>query len=116
MYITESFVSPLSREFYHAHNIYMKYLSETGLMGFTGFLLVIINLLKQSYMYTYNCFKYGTVNLFSIAILTSIVGMMVHGYFDVCFSARYYAMVFWLLVGFTFFESSKMCKINKDIK
>lgn len=97
-YVSDTFISPLLMEksiWTHAHNIYLKFLSETGIIGFCGFIALIIFQMVTLWKNIY----YRNNNLYSISMFLAIVGMMVHGWFDVCFSARYYAMTYWLLWG-----------------
>ena len=99
-YVSDAFVSPLVMEksvWTHAHNIYLKFLSETGIIGFGSFILLIIFQIVTLWKNIY----YENNNLYSIAMFLAIIGMLVHGWFDVCFSARYYAMTYWLLWGLT---------------
>lgn len=99
-YVSDAFVSPLVMEksvWTHAHNIYLKFLSETGIIGFGSFILLIIFQIVT----LWNNIYYENNNLYSIAMFLAIIGMLVHGWFDVCFSARYYAMTYWLLWGLT---------------
>lgn len=78
----------------HAHNIYFKFLSENGLLGFGGFISLII---FQLHLLWKSIAKQK--NILSIGMFLAIMGMLAHGWFDVCFSARYYAMTYWLLFG-----------------
>ncbi len=96
-YVNENYVSPLVNSKHilvHPHNIYFNYLSEHGIFGFSGFIALIIFQLKVLW---YSIIK--RQNVLSIAMFLAIIGMLVHGWFDVCFSARYYAMTYWLLWG-----------------
>ena len=99
-YVSDVFVSPLLMEksvWTHAHNIYLKFLSETGIIGFCGFIALIISQMVILWKNIY----YGNDNFYSISMFLAISGMLIHGWFDVCFSARYYAMTYWLLWGLT---------------
>lgn len=98
-YNNGNFVNPLANVdglWTHAHNIYFKFLSENGIIGFVGFISLIIYQLIISYV---NIVK--NKDKIAIAMFLSILGMLAHGWFDVCFSARYYAMTYWLLWGIT---------------
>lgn len=96
-YVNDEYISPLVNSKHilkHAHNIYFKFLSENGISGFTGFIVLIIYQMKTLWN---SILKQQ--NFLSIAMFLAIVGMLAHGWFDVCFSARYYAMTYWLLFG-----------------
>lgn len=104
-YISGSYISPLAyNEHYlsHAHNIYLKLLSETGLIGISGFLILIGFQLKLIW---YNItVKNRERSLYAAAIFFGMCGMLSHGWFDVCFSARYYAMLYWCLWGIVYYH------------
>lgn len=108
-YTNGNFINPLLNVKFlwtHAHNIYFKFLSENGIIGFSGFIVLIIFQLKVLW-------KSIVVenNFISIALFLSICGMLAHGWFDVCFSARYYAMTYWLLFGVFCYKSYKESNI-----
>lgn len=98
-YANETYISPLVNSKHiltHAHNIYFKFLSENGILGLGGFIVLIVYQLKSLLS---NIFQKR--NILSLAMFLAISGMLAHGWFDVCFSARYYAMTYWLLWGIT---------------
>ena len=108
-YVNENYVSPLANSKHilvHPHNIYFNYLSEHGILGFSGFIALIIFQLKVLYK---SIVKNN--NFISIAMFLAMCAMLVHGWFDVCFTARYYAMTYWLLWGITCYYI--MIKNNK---
>lgn len=103
-YIGNNYISPLAhQEHYlsHAHNIYFKFLSETGIIGISGFLILIGYQLKVSWE---NINTYQKNSLYAMSMLLSMIGMLAHGWFDVCFSARYYAMLYWCLWGVVYYN------------
>ena len=100
-YTNENFINPLANVkgvWTHAHNIYFKFLSENGIFGFSGFIALIIFQLKVLWKSIIE--KHNKI---SIAMFLSICGMLAHGWFDVCFSSRYYAMTYWLLWGIVYY-------------
>ena len=100
-YTNENFINPLANVkgvCTHAHNIYFKFLSENGIFGFSGFIALIIFQLKVLWKSIIE--KHNKI---SIAMFLSICGMLAHGWFDVCFSSRYYAMTYWLLWGIVYY-------------
>lgn len=100
-YTNENFINPLTNVkgvWTHAHNIYFKFLSENGIFGFSGFIALIIFQLKVLWKSIIE--KHNKI---SIAMFLSICGMLAHGWFDVCFSSRYYAMTYWLLWGIVYY-------------
>lgn len=106
-YTNGNFINPLANVnglWTHAHNIYFKFLSENGILGFGGFIILVLYQLKILWN---NITKVKSI--LSIAMFVAIIGMLAHGWFDVCFSARYYAMTYWLLFGVVLFESI-LCK------
>lgn len=114
-YTNGNFVNPLAQVngvWTHAHNIYFKFLSENGILGFSGFIVLVFYQLKILWN---SIIKRR--NFLSLSIFLAVIGMLAHGWFDVCFSARYYAMTYWLLFGiasyFIFVETkdvNKLCK------
>lgn len=96
-YTNGNFVNPLAQVngvWTHAHNIYFKFLSENGILGFCGFIVLVFYQLKI----LWNSIIKRRIFL-SLSMFLAIIGMLAHGWFDVCFSARYYAMTYWLLFG-----------------
>lgn len=100
-YIGNDYISPLAYQKHflsHAHNIYFKFLSETGFIGISGFLVLIfyqLNILWKNIKANNKKKWYGA------ALFLSILGMLAHGWVDVSFSARYFAMTYWMLWGVT---------------
>lgn len=108
-YSNGKFINPLMNVdglWTHAHNIYFKFLSENGIIGFSGFIVLIIFQLKVLWKSIV-----AENNFISIALFLSICGMLGHGWFDVCFSARYYSMTYWLLFGVFCYKSYKESNI-----
>lgn len=111
-YVNENYVSPLANSKHilvHPHNIYFNYLSEHGILGFGGFIALIIFQLKVLYK---SIVKNN--NFISIAMFLAMCAMLVHGWFDVCFTARYYAMTYWLLWGIVCYSIANKIKEVHD--
>lgn len=103
-YVSDSYISPLAYQKHylsHAHNIYLKFLSETGLIGISVFFILIGFQLKVIWE---NVISFRNKSLYAMAMFFAIIGMLVHGWVDVCFSARYYAMLYWCLWGIVYYN------------
>jgi len=82
------------------YNIYLRFLSETGLVGF----LIFCGLLIQVFLWCYN--NFNKHNLYSIVILISMTGFIMNWLkMD---SLRIYA--FWLCLALIFLMESKKLK------
>lgn len=82
------------------YNIYLRFLSETGLVGF----LIFCGLLIQVFLWCYN--NFNKHNLYSIVILISMIGFSMNWLkMD---SLRIYA--FWLCLALIFLMESKKLK------
>ena len=81
----------------HAHNNYMHYLAETGLIGFTSFLFLFIYLLRH-YIIRFR----NSHDLIALGMVLSIISFMIHGLADWNYSMfPSTAQYLWFLVGVT---------------
>lgn len=106
-----NYISPLAKapKSAHSHNIYFKFLAETGIIGVFGFISLIIFQIKYLYKKIYDD-KKQKGNFICSAMFLGIIGMLAHGWVDVCFSARSYAMLYWFLWGVTCKSIIDNCK------
>lgn len=106
-----NYISPLAKapKLAHSHNIYFKFLAETGIIGVFGFISLIIFQIKYLYKKIYDD-KKQKGNFICSAMFLGIIGMLAHGWVDVCFSARSYAMLYWFLWGVTCKSIIDNCK------
>jgi len=67
------------------HNIFLAFLIQTGLIGFIGFLLILIWFYKN--------------NAKNLALLCLMTYILVHGLVDTTYWKNDLAMIFWIVVG-----------------
>lgn len=85
---------------WHAHNVYLQILAETGIFGFISFALVIITLFvlvvthnkKSSNLYS---------NYVSLALLCGIISLLIHGFAEHILYMPKSLIEFWMIMGFT---------------
>ena len=96
----EMYLNQNDERFPPGYNIYLRFLSETGLVGF----LIFCGLLIQVFLWCYN--NFNKHNLYSIVILISMIGFSMNWLkMD---SFRIYA--FWLCLALIFLMESKKLK------
>jgi|APSaa5957512622_1039677.scaffolds.fasta_scaffold08499_3 putative inorganic carbon (hco3(-)) transporter len=83
----------ISHKQFFPHNIYLKSLTETGLIGFILFILLIGVFLRNALRNAIFC-----NGCLSFAILFAILGLLVQGFFLDLFTARHLWFVFALVV------------------
>lgn len=76
----------------HAHNIYLFFLSCTGIVGFCGFTYFLFKILKYFYLNTFR-------NIYYVFGLSAILIFMFHGVFDATFTLKSVTRVFWLMLA-----------------
>ena len=90
----------LSRVTEHAkaHNLVLMLLSETGLVGFSIFMWMIVWIVRMQIM---NCrqIRDGFQNSLSWGILAATIGVLVHSMVEPIFEAYQFSLIFWGLVG-----------------
>ena len=77
------------------HNIFLAFYLQTGLIGFSGFVLILFWFFKCNY---YNCrneapfYLYGVINVLMIYVL-------IHGLLDTTYWKNDLSLMFWLIIG-----------------
>lgn len=80
------------------HNIFLHYLSQRGLLVGVPFIILFI---YQLHVLLKNLFIGENINYFVAAGFISVLGMGIHGLFDTQITMRDYALMYWLLYGFS---------------
>lgn len=93
--------SPLSRETQgHPHNVLLAFLSETGLLGTSGYILLFI------YLYYYTITNYiRNKDVFSLSFLFCLLAFTINSLTDTIFCQLGYrgnTSLFWILTGLYF--------------
>lgn len=79
----------------YAHNCYLQLLAETGLLGFSGFMILIVSFLVSGFRFMHR-FK---DDLFFRFLFLSLVSFLIVSFFDVQFYSLQLSMFFWALLG-----------------
>lgn len=82
----------------HAHNIYLQLFIETGILGFIGFLLFVFSNIRCNLI----SFAKGIdtkIKRISIAVMSSILGLLVHGLVEYIFFNNKIIMIFWIIMS-----------------
>ncbi len=86
------------------HNIFLAFYLQTGLIGFSGFVLILFWFFKCNY---YNCrneapfYLYGVINVLMIYIL-------IHGLLDTTYWKNDLSLMFWLIIGMAVVRNNKI--------
>lgn len=83
------YLSPLAREasLPHPHNIFLNFMSETGLIGLVTFAFVVVEAIKTCLKATLSR-KDGQYFCLTIAFALALIGAMAHGLVDVICTTR----------------------------
>lgn len=95
----EQYISPLSLERFHphAHNSYLMYAAENGLINLLAFFYLLISILKSLLD------KKG--DPISIAVLATFIAIVVSSFVDSILWAPYLAKILWLFIGLGLYNS-----------
>jgi hypothetical protein len=82
-----------------AHNIYLQFLAETGLMGLVAFFYLIVQSWRQAWYQLRNSLDFLEVTL-SFGVLGALLSVLVHGFVDFLFQAcPQFGTAFWVLLA-----------------
>lgn len=97
-----------------AHNEYLNYLANTGLVGFTAYMFFILSFIiwNKKVILTRLKFKNSSLYIFSLALLSSYIGYLVQNFFG--FSVVMVAIFFYLYpaIAFILAEDAKPIQIT----
>ena len=87
----------------HSHNSFMQYLAETGLIGFSAFLIMFLYLLRH-YIVRFRNNHHDSI---ALGMILSIICFMIHGLMDWNYGMfPSTAQYLWFLVGATWYQSN----------
>jgi O-antigen ligase len=95
------YLSPLAKEpnLPHPHNLFLDFLAETGLVGFSAYMLLVLGQVVIAFRFTQN----GTGNLRQLTLpdmfILSVAGMLGHGMVDVLATTRDQMLLYFFLWG-----------------
>jgi len=76
------------------HNIYLAFWLQSGIIGFTGFIILIFSWLKKITKEILNNQKNSHILAVSLGIMTYI---LIHGIFDTTYWKNDLSLVFWII-------------------
>lgn len=97
-----SYLSPLAKEpmLPHPHNLYLFILSESGLLGFISYFIMVGGQIKIALQNSWRIFdKEGSFLNIADMFLILCVGMLIHNLVDVHAIHRYYLLVYFFFWG-----------------
>jgi len=74
------------------HNLYLAFLLQTGIVGFVGFILILIWFFMTG-------FKKMAINQWSLVILCMMIYLLAHGVVDTTYWKNDLSLIFWTIVG-----------------
>lgn len=75
------------------HNLYLAFLLQTGIIGFVGFIWLIIVFFKKGFELL------KTQNLISISLISVMTYILIHGLVDTLYWKNDLSIVFWLVIA-----------------
>jgi len=74
------------------HNLYLAFLLQTGIVGFVGFVLILIWFFMAG-------FKKMAINQWSLVILCMMIYVLAHGLADTTYWKNDLSLIFWTIMG-----------------
>lgn len=81
-----------------AYNIYLETAVESGIFALLSFIAFLFLLIKSAYRYI-NSKEYCLDSILVIIALTSIIGLLIHGFVDTVFFRPQIHFIFWTMVA-----------------
>jgi O-antigen ligase len=80
------------------HNIFLAFLLQTGIVGFIGFVLVLIWFFRTG-LKNFQFSIYNLQSIFNLQLLMVMVYILAHGLVDTTYWKNDLAIIFWTLIG-----------------
>lgn len=93
-YTTEKLDSGRMGLYYHAHNMYLHYLAETGILGLLSYLLFLGMFLYRGLLYLKK-----EVNWFILGGFFSVIGLLIDGFSENCIGYLPIGIFFFCIIG-----------------
>lgn len=94
-FASKLFNPPLEPVMLHAHNIFLHSWLNLGLIGFIGFIWLLVNFFKNIYQ-TIKLYKTGL----NISVMAAMIALLVHGLIDTPYWKNDLAILFWVILAF----------------
>jgi O-antigen ligase len=91
---------------YYAHNIFVQSASETGLLGFSGLIILLITCLYQAYTFIKEQSRIS-VKLFHLSIWVGLICMLLNDFVDFDLQLPVAGLIFWTFMAFFSTNSKK---------
>ncbi|MFH0912388.1 MAG: O-antigen ligase family protein [Patescibacteria group bacterium] len=88
------FHPPLELIMLHAHNIFLQFWVNTGIIGFIGFVWLLAKWARQMWPFVVHYKRYEIITL-----TAAMVALLVHGLFDVAYWKNDLSALFWIIVA-----------------
>lgn len=89
------FDDPFTQNTLHSHNVFLYFWINTGIVGFLGFIILIIKFFKQ----TISAFKEQKSVLLG-SVIAAMVALLVHGLLDAAYWKNDLSVLFWTVLAF----------------
>lgn len=99
-YLSELAKSPESH--IHAHNNFLQFLVETGIIGFAGFTILFLCIFFATGAINHN----ESYNKWMLAVFLATLSIMLHGLTEYTFLHIYEVRIYWFLLGLSFASRS----------
>ena len=89
------FENPFEQYTLHAHNVFLHFWINTGILGLIGFVVLIVKFFKQ----TITVFKQQK-NVLLGSVIAAMVALLIHGLFDTAYWKNDLSVLFWSVLAF----------------
>lgn len=106
-FVYQLFNSPLETKVLHAHNIFLIFWINSGLLGLLGFLGLIITFFKKMFKLLRQ-----SDQLLVVAVMSAMIALITHGLVDTAYWKNDLSALFWLILAFGIILSQIISKEN----
>ena len=91
------------------HNLYLAFLLQAGILGFVGFVWLLIWFFKNGVkLLTARC------SLFAVILMSTMVCILIHGLFDTTYWKNDLSVIFWIIVALMVVVRNKVALDNNS--